>query len=128
MRSKLDDKVINIGIWNQVSVYGATPPSREGSAGCLAMNNLFVFGGFSQDLWDDLRQLDLHDNVVTNVHLKYNCQDVPCARYFHTMDSFLNRYLFVFGGASSIIKSINMRLCLNDMHKFDVLDKKWTKM
>lgn len=44
------------------------------------------------------------------------------------MNTFLNRYLFMFGGASSVIKSINMRLCLNDLYKFDALDKKWTKM
>lgn len=55
MKSALDRKKINIAVWNQITLTGAQPHTREGAAGCLALNKLFVFGGFSQDLWNDLR-------------------------------------------------------------------------
>ena len=47
------------GIWENVNTIGATPDTREGCAGQVLHNFLFIFGGFSRDLYSDLRKIDL---------------------------------------------------------------------
>ena len=44
------------------------------------------------------------------------------------MNGYQNKYFLVFGGASVILKAINMRLCLNDLFMFDTKIKKWEQM
>jgi N-acetylneuraminic acid mutarotase len=44
------------------------------------------------------------------------------------MNLYKEQFLVIFGGASTYLKSIKMRLCLNDLHIFDVQDNRWTKI
>ena len=44
------------------------------------------------------------------------------------MNQYQDRYLIMFGGAATYLKSIKMRLCLNDLYMYDVNDNLWTRI
>jgi hypothetical protein len=59
-REALEQKKIIYGLWDIVSSCGSTPDSREGATACVINNNLYLFGGFSRDLFNDIRVVDIH--------------------------------------------------------------------
>lgn len=94
---------------------GSIPHSREGGAACIVDNTLYVFGGFSRDLFGDMRAYDIHSgqwSIIPNSKLS------PHARYSHTMLKY-DRMLVLFGGAGAYLQTIKMRLSFNDVHIFD---------
>lgn len=86
---------------------------------------MFIFGGFSNSLYNDLRRINLH---TFDCELVKETLLTPIARCYHTMFAFNKKYLVLFGGASTSIKSINMRLCLNDVQLFDIEANTWERM
>ena len=59
-RDKLEKKEMMYGLWNILSTSGSIPQSREGGTCCVIDSNLYVFGGFSRDIYNDIRVLDLN--------------------------------------------------------------------
>jgi hypothetical protein len=49
------------GLWDIMYPSGSMPDSREGSATIMYENNLYIFGGFSRDIFNDLRVLDMNN-------------------------------------------------------------------
>jgi len=60
-RRELDRKMLLTGLWGSVSALGSTPDSREGSAGCLVGDDFCMFGGFSREIFGDLRYFEAAD-------------------------------------------------------------------
>jgi len=44
------------------------------------------------------------------------------------MVAYDDRKLLLFGGAAAYLRALTMRLCLDDLHIFDVSALKWTKV
>lgn len=47
------------GQWSIQTHQGAIPDSREGATACMIDNYLYLFGGFSRDLFKDVRVFDV---------------------------------------------------------------------
>jgi hypothetical protein len=45
--------------WEFLETVGPTPGSREGCSGIVIGNHLYLYGGFSRDLYNDMRKIDL---------------------------------------------------------------------
>lgn len=128
VKKRLDSKDLFTGIWNLMETSGSTPNSREGAAGCIVGNNIYIFGGFSRDIFSDLRLLDQNEQKWKVIEPNQLRQEKPSARFNHSMMNYNNRYLIVFGGAGTYLKSVKMRLCLNDLFFFDLNDCKWREI
>ena len=50
-RKALEKSKIAYSLWEGFQTIGATPHSREGSTGVVINNYLYLFGGFSRDLY-----------------------------------------------------------------------------
>jgi N-acetylneuraminic acid mutarotase len=116
MKQKLDKKILFTGIWESIITNGSLPDSREGSTGCIINNNVYIFGGFARNLFNDLRVLDANfrwkilDNTIS---------DNPSPRFYNTMVAYKNRYLIIFVGGGPFSDLYSMRFCLDDLHIFD---------
>lgn len=104
-----------------VKSYGSMPDSREGTSACIIDNSLYLFGGFSRDIYNDMRVLDLNKLRWRLISLPYN---KPSERFNHSMIAYKNK-LVLFGGAGSYIQSIKMRLNYNDIQVFDTQKECW---
>lgn len=60
LKHKLDKKEILTGLWNIVKTSGSIPDSREGTTVGMVDNKIYVFGGFSRDIYKDIKILDLN--------------------------------------------------------------------
>ena len=128
VKKRLDSKDLFTGIWNLMDTSGSTPNSREGAAACIVGNNIYLYGGFSRDIFSDLRLLDQTEQKWKVIEPAQLRQEKPSARFNHTMMNYNNRYLIMFGGAGTYLKSVKMRLCLNDLFLFDLHDCKWREI
>lgn len=123
-RIKKSEKAILSGGWKVIEGFsGSTPPSMEGTAICFTKNSLYLFGGFSRDVYDDMRICDFNTKKWTIVTPESRFQ-VPPVRHGHTMN-FYNDKLIIFGGAGKFSKSANMRVCYKDMHIFNTQVQSW---
>jgi hypothetical protein len=86
-----------------------------------------MFGGFARDIYSDMRVLDRTENRWTLIDTKQPRCELPHARFCHTMVNYKDK-LAVFGGGGSYLKSIQMRLCLSDLHIFDIGRNKWEEV
>ena len=85
---------------------------------------MFIFGGFSRDIFNDIRVLDFNFGkwkAITN-----SGPYIPEGRFDHSIVSYDNQ-LFVFGGAGHYIKTLKRRICYNDMKIFDIASERWSK-
>lgn len=48
------------GLWSILQANGSIPHSREGATATVIDNNLYIFGGFSRDLFNDIKILDMN--------------------------------------------------------------------
>lgn len=126
MRGKLDEKEMMMGLWDSMEALGSTPDSREGARACLLGSYVYVFGGFSRDLFKEVRYANLNDFRWKLVPPKDSEND-PGGRYNHTMCAYADRYLVVFGGAGQYLKSMSIRQCLSDLFIFDSQTKLWSR-
>ena len=107
-----------MGLWDSVDTLGSTPDSREGARACLLGSHIYVFGGFSRDLFKEVRYANLNDFRWKLVPPKETDND-PSGRYNHTMCPYADRYLVVFGGAGQYLKSMSIRQCLSGLYILD---------
>ena len=84
---------------------------------------MYLFGGFSRDLFSDVRIYDIHQKKWKLINL---AQRGPHARFAHSMILY-GRKLVIFGGAGPYISSIKMRLSFNDVQIFDTEKEIWLK-
>jgi N-acetylneuraminic acid mutarotase len=48
------------GQWTVLNQQGSLPHAREGASSVIVDNNLYVYGGFSRDLFGDFRVFDMN--------------------------------------------------------------------
>lgn len=60
-KEKLEKKEMIYGLWNILQTNGSIPQSREGGTCGLVDSHLYVFGGFSRGIFNDVRVLDLNN-------------------------------------------------------------------
>ena len=60
LKEKLDKKELMYGMWDILNDQGSIPNSREGGSACVIDNDYYIFGGFSRDIFNDIRVLDLN--------------------------------------------------------------------
>ena len=126
-RKQLDRKMILTGLWDSIvprsyNTTSSTPDSREGAAGCLVGSDLFLFGGFARGLFGDFRQFEAVDRRWTILKPAQPDKEKPTARFGHSMVAYNDRKLVLFGGASAYLEAIKMRLCLDDLFLYDVVE------
>lgn len=124
IRNRINDKKIFKGFWKILdSITGSTPPTMEGATLCYSNNALYLFGGFSRDVYDEMRICDLNKKKWSIVP-PGTVFETPPKRYGHTMDVYKD-YLVIFGGAGPFNKNAKMRRCYKDLHLFDTKQLKW---
>eukprot|EP00347_Sterkiella_histriomuscorum_P022130 403331578 len=123
-RSSLEDQDMLYGQWSILTQQGSIPDSREGSTACMIDNNLYLFGGFSRDLFRDVRVFDIQTQRWRLI--MPNKGNMPHARFAHSMCQYDNK-IYIFGGAGPYISSIKMRLSFNDVQVFDIDQEQWLK-
>ncbi len=123
-KQKMDDKTMIYGLWSCIDATGSQPDSREGATTCTINNSLYLFGGFSRDIFNDMRVLDLNVGRWRLIMSNDKKQKKPAERFAHTMVQY-NDKLVVFGGAGTYISSIKMRLSYNDLFIFDTQTECW---
>lgn len=90
---------------------------------CYDNSKIYQFGGFSRDVYQDMRVLDLNKkrwHIVT----PENIYDTPPSRCGHSMCIYKNN-LVVFGGAGAF--NNGLRVCYKFVHIFDTSAEKWLK-
>lgn len=128
LKQALDSNSLMTGLWEGGYALGSLPHSREGSAGCLIGEDLFIFGGYSRDLFGDLRKLNREKKVWKICNLNEKNFDAASPRYYHSMRPFLNRHLVIFGGCCANLKGIEIRICFNDLFFYDTKEGTWDKV
>lgn len=127
IRRDNEQKLLMTAIWESSLTMGSTPHSREGSTACLINNNIYMFGGFARDIYNDFRILDRSENKWIMIDTKQPRCELPTARFSHTMINYKNQ-IAIFGGGGTYLKSIQMRLCLGDLYIYDIDKNRWEEI
>jgi hypothetical protein len=114
-KESLESKKMVYGLWSVNNQHGSIPHSREGSTACIIDNTLYLFGGFSRDLFGDFRTYDLNS---CHWSLQNEQMYSPQPRYSHTMIPY-DKKVVIFGGAGGYLTAIKMRMGFNDVNIYD---------
>ncbi|KAF7299627.1 hypothetical protein HMN09_00968100 [Mycena chlorophos] len=111
-----------------VSTTGDVPNKLVGASTTVVGSKMYLFGGrlvAERKMVSDLYVFDLETHNWEKIH-PFPEDDVPRARYFHSVDTW-NNQLIVFGGMSNEPDSPNPdELCvLNDVRFFDIASRHW---
>ena len=81
----LRNKRLYHGYWDAINeTSGSLPESRKGASMNLCNNEIYIFGGFSRDTYNDLKVFNLNTNHWREIEAS-NSRVVPDARVSHTM-------------------------------------------
>ena len=123
-----------------IGTQGAKPNSRKFQGCTFLKQRFFFFGGIAMELLNEMRSFSLGSSwqIEHQVSQKDEPQDreskqFPSADYIYkrfsfSMDSFLDRFIVVFGGAGSYIERIQKRETFNDIQVWDTEIKQWIDM
>ena len=115
------------GYWDCVTdAKGALPDSREGSAMAMVDSTIYVFGGFSREIYNDTRAFDVDTKTWTVINYEPG-RRVPDKRQNHTMVAHDDQ-LILFGGSGPYMPSVKMRASYNDLWSFDTRSRLWTQI
>ena len=82
IKKMLNSNKFTVGLWNYKVLSKSIPHTREGASGVCIKNKLFIFGGFSNSLYNDLREIDL---ITDDCDLVEPNSLKPIPRCYHTM-------------------------------------------
>eukprot|EP00347_Sterkiella_histriomuscorum_P014797 403359488 len=122
-REKVENREMIQGIWSTLPSFAQCPESREGASLCQVDDKLYLYGGFSRELFGHMRT---YDTQTGKWKLVDQNQEIPRFRYYQTMCHY-NKKLYMFGGAGPYVNQIKMRLGLNDLHIFDTQSETWSQ-
>lgn len=89
-------------MWSTLQQSGPKADSRQGATACIVGDYLYIYGGFSSELFNGFKCYDLQ-NMRWKEMDESNHTPWPRARFAHSMISYRNK-LYVFGGAGPYIK------------------------
>ena len=106
------------GYWDCIhDVKGCLPEARKGCTINLVNNDLFVFGGFSRDTYNDIKVFDTVTSKWREVETSA-MRVIPDHRVSHTMITYHNS-LILFGGGGAYMANLHMMPSYNDIWKFE---------
>ena len=127
MMTLLRNKRIYHGYWDAINdVHGCLPESRKGASMNLVNNEIYVFGGFSRDTYNDLKCFNINTSKWREVQPKTS-RAIPDPRVSHTMVNFQNK-MVLFGGGGAYMPNLHMMPSFNDIWCFDTDKDTWTKL
>lgn len=91
----------------------------------LVNSEIYVFGGFSRDIYNDLKVLSIRDNHWRDVHTESRV--IPDPRNCHTMVNYGNK-LVLFGGGGAYMPNLHMIPCFNDIWFYETDQNLWQKL
>lgn len=92
----------------------------------LVGNELYIFGGFSRDTYNDLKVFDFFTSKWIEVETSA-MRVIPEPRVSHTMVTYHNS-LLLFGGGGAYIQNLHMMPSFNDIWMFDTERMLWSKL
>ena len=120
LRSKMDllkVKGMHHGYWDCINdVKGCLPESRKGNSMNVVGNELYIFGGFSRDTYNDLKIFDIFSSKWREVETS-TMRVIPEPRVSHTMVNYHNS-LILFGGGGAYMPNLHMMPSFNDIWMF----------
>ena len=121
---ELETRKIFHGYWDCITdVKGCIPESRKGASMNLVSNEVYIFGGFSRDTYNDMKVFDLTTNKWREVDTSA-MRVIPDPRVSHTMVNY-NNSLVLFGGGGRYMPNLKMMPSYNDIWKFDTERIMW---
>lgn len=115
---QLSEKQIFHGYWDCLQeTSGCLPEARKGTSINIIKNQLYVFGGFARNTFNDLKIFDMTMNRWEEAKTEAS-RVIPDPRVSHTMTSY-NDKLILFGGAGAYLKNLHMMPSYNDIWELD---------
>ena len=111
--------------WKEIKLK-KEPSKRSGHSSVIIKNNFYLIGGETvlsngeTCLLNDIWKYDIKNNfweLKTNISFDF-IQKSPSPRFFHSLCSLYDKYIFLFGG-------FDKKECFNDMYFFDVDNTEW---
>ncbi|KRX08367.1 Galactose oxidase/kelch, beta-propeller [Pseudocohnilembus persalinus] len=104
------------------------PTIREGSSLTYYKDKLYLYGGFSEKLKDDLFEYDIKKNSWRQVKFDLKQLSIPIeSRMGHTANLYGNQ-LIIFGGEGQYNERIKSRNNFNDILLLDLENFSWSKL
>mmetsp|Transcript_3897 Transcript_3897/g.8170 ORF Transcript_3897/g.8170 Transcript_3897/m.8170 type:complete len:472 (+) Transcript_3897:822-2237(+) len=109
--------------WNERETLGNLPEAREGGSMVSIGRRVFLFGGLSRGLFNDVRMLRL-DSSTWSTMFTVEGEQPPDARTGHIMVPYKQKFI-VYGGCGSFDKTLRIRQCFSRVHIFDTERSCW---
>ena len=124
---QLKDKKMYHGYWDCIhDVKGCLPESRKGASMNLIGNEIYIFGGFSINTYQDMKVFDIFSSRWREVETSA-MRVIPEPRVSHTMVKY-NNALILFGGCGAYMPNLQMMPSFNDIWMFDTDSMNWSKL
>lgn len=104
--------------WNEREATGNLPTAREGSGMVMINRRVFMFGGLSRDLFNEVKVLRTDGWSWSQIVLNESSELPPEARFGHTMVPYRQKFV-VYGGCGIFDKILRIRQCFSRVHIFD---------
>lgn len=127
------------GYWDTIgATTGSHPDAREGHGMIMHKSQLYVFGGFARNLFNDVKVLDLANKHWTHLQRKEGAF-WPKLRSHFSFCAYADN-LYVFGGlgpslsdkdkseSSSAMENASPKDCYNQMLVFNTVTQTWRKI
>lgn len=105
---------------------GDYPLPRAEHAACVVKDWMYIFGGITSDYsyMNDLYAFDTDNLQWLPIYSTGGVDSTPRRRAGHTILSYNNQFIFLFGGRAS---TNGRTVPLNDLWKFDVASREWER-
>lgn len=104
--------------WQERQTEGHIPEAREGAAMVVINRRIFLFGGLSRELYNDIRMLRTDNWCWSQVNINEGSELPPEPRLGHVMLPFKHK-LVIYGGCGIFDKTLRIRQCFSRVHIFD---------
>jgi len=113
-------------VWRKISSSGDIPVARSSHSMSALGTRVYVYGGEHEartPIDSRITTCDVSSGCWEEINVRNGT--VPDARVAHAQALVLDRHIYIFGGRQGIHMS---EAPLNDMHRFDLQTKTWTKI
>jgi N-acetylneuraminic acid mutarotase len=125
MEESLYNRSLLHGYWDTMfNTTGIHPDTREGCGMAIVRNNLYIFGGFARELYNDMRVLNLGTRYWSQI--TYTSEFVPKSRARFSMNVFEDS-LVLFGGEGETLINTNQKECFGNIAIFNTKTRAWKK-
>ena len=113
----LKNKQMYHGYWDIIEEKsGCIPDSRKGFSMNIVDNDIYVFGGFARDTFNNLKRFNIKQGRWSDVEMKTLAKPYP--RNCHTVVKYESK-LVLFGGGGAYMPKLRMTPSYNDIWIFE---------